>query len=168
MQALSPSFSWFRFQKLPTEIASHFTNAGFDTLETLCTLSSESLDDIEKFNQTRWLPGHKVRLQQTFTDIAGRVRAYRQEREKMLHLARLTTGHCDHPTVITRSNAPHPNHSAASFGPSPLPRFRALPALPNVTSIMAPEMSGMDVGHSGSRPFTYTGAKTGGSNPLMM
>ncbi|CDI87633.1 hypothetical protein, conserved [Eimeria praecox] len=87
---------FFKAQKLPTDVASHFTNAGFDTLETLCTLTAESLDDIEKFNQTRWLPGHKVRLQQTFADIAGRVRAFTEERD---YLIRAASGYCPHPQL---------------------------------------------------------------------
>lgn len=97
---------FFRFYKLPTEVASHFTNAGFDTLETLCSLTSEALDDIMVFNQTTWLPGHRVRLNAIFGDIHNRVRQFRQEREKMMQVARLANGYCDHPTVLTRTNVP--------------------------------------------------------------
>jgi len=137
---------FFRYQKLPTEIASHFTNAGFDTLETLCVLTSESLDDIEKFNQARWLPGHKVRLQQTFSDIAGRVRLFRQEREKMVQLARISGGHCDHPTVMTRTNVPQPRAlPAATVGPNPMPRVRALPAPTHTTLVTSPQMQGLSL-----------------------
>ncbi|KAL8442044.1 hypothetical protein Emag_006709 [Eimeria magna] len=92
---------FFKAQKLPTDIASHFTSAGFDTLETLCTLTAESLDDIEKFNQTRWLPGHKVRLQQTFADIAGRVRAFTEERD---YLIRAASGYCSHPQLVSKQS----------------------------------------------------------------
>jgi len=145
---------FFRFQKLPTEIASHFTNAGFDTLETLCVLTSDSLDDIEKFNSARWLPGHKVRLQQTFGDIAGRVRTFRQEREKMVQLARITTGHCNHPTVMTRTNVPQPRAlPAASVGPNPLPRLKALPAVANQHTVTAPHMAGLSMGGMNTHAF---------------
>lgn len=92
---------FFKAQKLPIDIAAHFTSAGFDTLETLCTLTAESLDDIEKFNQTRWLPGHKVRLQQTFADIAGRVRAFTEERD---YLFRAATGYCPHPQLVSKQS----------------------------------------------------------------
>jgi len=142
---------FFRFQKLPCEIAAHFTNAGFDTLETLCTLTAESLDDIERFNQTRWLPGHKVRLQQTFSDIAGRIRAFRQEREKLMHIARVTSGHCDHPTIMTRTNIPGNTIPAISCGPNPLPRVRALPPLMSGTTISAPPYQGIPMATTQSR-----------------
>jgi len=134
---------FFRFQKLPSEIAVHFTNAGFDTLETLCTLTAESLDDIERFHQTRWLPGHKVRLQQTFSDIAGRVRAFRQEREKQMHIARVTSGHCDHPMIVTRTNLPGNSVPALTCGPNPLPRVRALPPPMTNTTMTAPPFQGI-------------------------
>eukprot|EP01068_Selenidium_serpulae_P005348 Selendium_serpulae@DN3986_c0_g1_i1.p1 len=134
---------FFRFQKLPAEMATHFINAGFDTLETLCTLTSESLDDIERFNNTRWLPGHKVRLQQSFSDIAGRVRAYRQEREKLMQMARVTTGHCDHPAIVTRTNLPGNRVPMITSGPNPMPRIRPLPP---------------PVSHATVTPAPYTGA----------
>lgn len=79
---------FFKTQKLPVEISAHFINAGFDTLETLCTLSTNSLDDVEKFNSIRWLPGHKVRLQQTFNDISNRVRMFKEERETLIKTLR--------------------------------------------------------------------------------
>ncbi|SBT74099.1 stripes inner membrane complex protein, putative [Plasmodium ovale] len=75
---------FFKNQKLPVEISVHFINAGFDTVDTLCTLSTNSLDDVEKFNSTRWLPGHKVRLQQTFNDITNRVRSFKEERDVLI------------------------------------------------------------------------------------
>lgn len=75
---------FFKSQKLPLEVSAHFINAGFDTLETLCTLSTNSLDDVEKFNSVRWLPGHKVRLQQTFNDITNKVRLFKEERENII------------------------------------------------------------------------------------
>ncbi|CDU18804.1 hypothetical protein YYC_05232 [Plasmodium yoelii 17X] len=75
---------FFKYQKLPVDISVHFINAGFDTIETLCTLSTNSLDDVEKFNNTRWLPGHKVRLQQTFNDITTRVKNFKEERDSLI------------------------------------------------------------------------------------
>ncbi|GAW81452.1 stripes inner membrane complex protein [Plasmodium gonderi] len=75
---------FFKQQKIPVEISVHFVNAGFDTIETLCTLSTNALDDVEKFNNTRWLPGHKVRLQQTFNDITNRVRIFKEQRDALI------------------------------------------------------------------------------------
>jgi len=71
--------NFFKAHKISTAVAAHFTNAGYDTLDTLTTLNKESLVDIEAFNNVKWLPGHKVRLQQIFGEIAARVRAYRQQ-----------------------------------------------------------------------------------------
>ncbi|KAI4839717.1 stripes inner membrane complex protein [Plasmodium brasilianum] len=75
---------FFKHQKLPVEISVHFISAGFDTVETLCTLSTNSLDDVEKFNNIRWLPGHKIRLQQTFNDITNRVRNFKEQRDTLV------------------------------------------------------------------------------------
>eukprot|EP00933_Yihiella_yeosuensis_P045354 TRINITY_DN4072_c3_g1_i1.p1 TRINITY_DN4072_c3_g1~~TRINITY_DN4072_c3_g1_i1.p1 ORF type:complete len:312 (-),score=30.90 TRINITY_DN4072_c3_g1_i1:158-1051(-) len=71
--------NFFKAHKISTAVAAHFTNAGFDTLDTLTTLSPDSLVDVEAFNNVKWLPGHKVRLQQIFGEISARVRAYRQQ-----------------------------------------------------------------------------------------
>mmetsp|Transcript_74106 Transcript_74106/g.167913 ORF Transcript_74106/g.167913 Transcript_74106/m.167913 type:complete len:285 (-) Transcript_74106:113-967(-) len=71
--------NFFKAHKISTAVAAHFTNAGYDTLDTLTTLSPESLLDVEAFNNVKWLPGHKVRLQQIFGEISARVRAYRQQ-----------------------------------------------------------------------------------------
>ncbi|CAD7931137.1 unnamed protein product [Amoebophrya sp. A25] len=69
---------FFKHHKISTQISAHFTNAGYDTLETLATLTTDTLVDIESFNSVKWLPGHKVRLQQVFSDIGERVREFRQ------------------------------------------------------------------------------------------
>jgi len=70
--------NFFKVHKISTAVAAHFTNAGYDTLDTLTTLSPDALLDVEAFNNVKWLPGHKVRLQQIFSEISARVRAYRQ------------------------------------------------------------------------------------------
>merc|ERR1719401_699840 len=74
--------NFFKAHKISTAVAAHFTNAGYDTLDTLTTLTPDSLVDIEAFNNVKWLPGHKVRLQQIFGEISARVRAYRQQYEQ--------------------------------------------------------------------------------------
>lgn len=71
--------NFFKSNKISTQVAAHFTNAGYDTLETLTTLNPDSLADIEAFNNVKWLPGHKVRLQQIFTDISAKVRSHQQQ-----------------------------------------------------------------------------------------
>jgi len=162
---------FFRFQKLPTEVASHFTNAGFDTLETLCTLTGDALDDIERFNSVRWLPGHKVRLQQTFSDIVGRVRAFRQDREKLLHIARLATGHCDHPTVLTRTNVPRV--PALTCGPNPIPPIRSVHQEQQPVMLNPPALTGVaftSAGGMNTIPMGYetTGQTASVSRPLLV
>lgn len=52
---------FFKHHKISTQISAHFTNAGYDTLETVATLTTDTLVDIESFNSVKWLPGHKVR-----------------------------------------------------------------------------------------------------------
>jgi len=74
--------NFFKAHNISTAVAGHFTNAGYDTLETLMTLSPECLVDIEAFNNVKWLPGHKVRLQQIFQEITARVRVYRTQQQK--------------------------------------------------------------------------------------
>jgi len=71
--------NFFKAHKISTAVAAHFTNAGYDTLDTLTTLSPDSLHDVEAFNNVKWLPGHKVRLQQIFGEISARIRAYKQQ-----------------------------------------------------------------------------------------
>ncbi|KAF4662767.1 hypothetical protein FOL47_006060 [Perkinsus chesapeaki] len=71
--------NFFRSNKISAQIAAHFINAGYDTVETLETLTPESLQDIEAFNDAKWLPGHKVRLIQLFTDIHDRVQQYKND-----------------------------------------------------------------------------------------
>ncbi|GFE53956.1 hypothetical protein BaOVIS_013600 [Babesia ovis] len=60
-------------------IAQHFINAGFDSLDSLTHLTTDVLDEIQAYNNTTWLPGHKVRVYQIFKDITKVVKAYKDE-----------------------------------------------------------------------------------------
>ncbi|KAF4736776.1 hypothetical protein FOZ63_018324, partial [Perkinsus olseni] len=71
--------NFFRVNKMSAQIAAHFINAGYDTVETLESLTPGDLQDIETFNDAKWLPGHKVRLVQLFSDIQDRVRQYKSD-----------------------------------------------------------------------------------------
>ncbi|KAF4724669.1 diacylglycerol O-acyltransferase 1 [Perkinsus olseni] len=71
--------NFFRVNKMSAQIAAHFINAGYDTVETLESLTPDDLQDIEAFNDAKWLPGHKVRLVQLFSDIQDRVRQYKSD-----------------------------------------------------------------------------------------
>ncbi|CRG96622.1 conserved Plasmodium protein, unknown function [Plasmodium gallinaceum] len=72
---------FFKSQKLTTEIAKHFINVGFDSMESLLYLNVHVLDDIEEFNQVHWLPGHKIRLQQMFSNIDENIKMFYKEYE---------------------------------------------------------------------------------------
>ncbi|EUD67899.1 hypothetical protein C922_01511 [Plasmodium inui San Antonio 1] len=73
---------FFKSQKLTTEIAKHFINVGFDSMESLLYLNAHVLDDIEKFNNVNWLPGHKIRLQQMFSNIQENIKTFYAEYDK--------------------------------------------------------------------------------------
>lgn len=73
---------FFKSQKLTSEIAKHFINVGFDSMESLLYLNAHILDDIEQFNQAHWLPGHKIRLQQMFSNIDDNVKQFYKEYER--------------------------------------------------------------------------------------
>ncbi|SBS84826.1 conserved Plasmodium protein, unknown function [Plasmodium ovale curtisi] len=73
---------FFKSQKLTTEIARHFINVGFDSMESLLYVNPHILDDVEKFNKVNWLPGHKIRLQQMFSDIEENIKKFYEECEK--------------------------------------------------------------------------------------
>ncbi|VWU51030.1 stripes inner membrane complex protein, putative [Hepatocystis sp. ex Piliocolobus tephrosceles] len=100
---------FFKYQKIPVEIATHFINAGFDTIDTLCTLSTNSLDDVEKFNSTKWLPGHKVRLQQTFNDVTNRVKDFKEKKEassKSSNVRYINTPNMHNPILLPKVSTP--------------------------------------------------------------
>ncbi|SBS94421.1 conserved Plasmodium protein, unknown function, partial [Plasmodium malariae] len=67
---------FFKSQKLTTEIAKHFIN-----MESIVHLNAHILDDVEKFNKVKWLPGHKIRLQQMFSNIEENVKRFFAEYE---------------------------------------------------------------------------------------
>merc|ERR1719210_822939 len=104
---------FFKAHKISTAVASHFTNAGYDTLDTLTTLTPESLLDIEAFNNVKWLPGHKVRLQQIFQEISARVRVYRDQRQKE--------------RANGATTLPHTSTYTAAAMPSPAVTYRTPP-----------------------------------------
>lgn len=103
--------NFFKAHKISTAVAAHFTNAGYDTLDTLTTLTPDSLVDVEAFNNVKWLPGHKVRLQQIFGEISARVRAYRQqfgEQQSHNHHHRRHGHHGHHSPPRHRDDSPSP------------------------------------------------------------
>merc|ERR1719203_888709 len=113
--------NFFKSHKISTAVAAHFTNAGYDTLDTLTTLSPDSLVDVECFNNVKWLPGHKVRLQQIFGEISARVRAYRQQYGNQAGRGYQRTSS----PVIHRPSSPHQAHQAHQWSPQVTPALTA-------------------------------------------
>lgn len=140
--------NFFKAHKVSTAVAAHFTNAGYDTLDTLTTLSPDALVDVEAFNNVKWLPGHKVRLQQIFGEISARVRAYRQQQREALVAqqhpkgtpgVRHHGGHHPHPH-------PHPHRQAlhdSPRSPSPSPVGRIHAAYPGGYAAHRPVVQGL-------------------------
>jgi hypothetical protein len=117
--------NFFKAHKISTAVAAHFTNAGYDTIDTLTTISPDSLVDIEAFNNVKWLPGHKVRLQQIFREIEARVRAYKQQTGTAQQQQHRRAGsphmqlhrHSYEPSYVHHlANAPTVTHSPALAG----------------------------------------------------
>ncbi|GIX65527.1 stripes inner membrane complex protein, putative [Babesia caballi] len=74
-------------------IAQHFINAGFDSLDALACLTTDVLDEIQAYNNTKWLPGHKVRVHQIFEDIKRLVKEYKDELKAQRTLTHYSDGH---------------------------------------------------------------------------
>lgn len=135
---------FFKSHKISTAVAAHFTNAGYDTLDTLTTLSPDNLVDVEAFNNVKWLPGHKVRLQQIFSEISARVRAYKQQ-----VASQPGHGHTSVHHVGSYTGTP-----AASFTgvPAMMPGLSPLPAVASVAmpSVAMPTAAPVVMGAPGS------------------
>jgi hypothetical protein len=104
--------NFFKSHKISTAVAAHFTNAGYDTLDTLTTLSPDQLVDVEAFNNVKWLPGHKVRLQQIFSEIPARIRAYRQAHPN--ETAQVIGGRASSPRAMARASSPRSQYRGTS------------------------------------------------------
>eukprot|EP00931_Biecheleriopsis_adriatica_P068605 TRINITY_DN42536_c0_g1_i1.p1 TRINITY_DN42536_c0_g1~~TRINITY_DN42536_c0_g1_i1.p1 ORF type:complete len:338 (-),score=66.13 TRINITY_DN42536_c0_g1_i1:103-1116(-) len=126
--------NFFKAHKISTAVAAHFTNAGYDTLDTLTTLSPDALVDVEAFNNVKWLPGHKVRLQQIFGEISARVRAYRQQYGEGAHHPRKHHSHHHH----------HSHHRVErKMSESPPPHHRVAHAAHHTAHVSSPQASYM-------------------------
>jgi len=132
--------NFFKAHKISTAVAAHFTNAGYDTLDTLTTLNKETLVDVEAFNNVKWLPGHKVRLQQIFGEISARVRAYRQQYGNSGQKARPSAHHViDHHATSSYASPAHTYPTTASYAPAMAVGGYQAPQLMNSGSHLAPQ-----------------------------
>jgi hypothetical protein len=135
--------NFFKSHKISTAVAAHFTNAGYDTLDTLTTLSPDNLVDVEAFNNVKWLPGHKVRLQQIFSEIAARVRAYRQANPNQ---TKQVVGRPQSPVTVSRVGVPTSNVPAIG-GPREYVVGVSQPVRVGPQAPMA--IAGVDTNHDG-------------------
>lgn len=60
---------FFKQLKINVEILNHFFNCGYDSMETLLTITPLDLVAIQKHNNVTWLPGHAYRLRMVFSKI---------------------------------------------------------------------------------------------------
>ncbi|GAB69293.1 hypothetical protein PCYB_147210 [Plasmodium cynomolgi strain B] len=60
---------FFRQLKINSEIINHFFNYGYDSFETILSITPQELTNIQEFNKVTWLPGHTFRLKMIFSQI---------------------------------------------------------------------------------------------------
>ncbi|GAW83840.1 hypothetical protein, conserved [Plasmodium gonderi] len=60
---------FFRQLKINSEIINHFFNYGYDSFETILSITPEDLIKIQKFNNVTWVPGHAFKLKIIFSQI---------------------------------------------------------------------------------------------------
>lgn len=60
---------FFRQLKINSEIIDHFFNYGYDSFETILSMTPHELTKIQEFNKVTWLPGHTFRLKMIFSQI---------------------------------------------------------------------------------------------------
>jgi len=160
--------NFFKSHKISTAVSAHFTNAGYDTLDTLTTLSPDQLVDVEAFNNVKWLPGHKVRLQQIFSEIPARIRAYRQAHPNQTAQVVGHVGMPGHPVAPSSILAAHalPTTVSPSGHPSGVPGApreyvvgASAPVRVGPQALGAPPMAsvGVDVNHDGRANYVVTG-----------
>ncbi|EDO07107.1 uncharacterized protein BBOV_IV007510 [Babesia bovis T2Bo] len=102
--------NFFKKHNSTSAIAQDFINAGFDSLDSLTYLTPDVLDEIQAYNNTTWLPGHKVRVYQIFKDINKLAKAYKDE----LKAARLAWQYADS-TIYSHGDGLYCNPTA--YGP---------------------------------------------------
>lgn len=156
--------NFFKTHKISTAVAAHFTNAGFDTLDTLTTLNPDALVDVEAFNNVKWLPGHKVRLQQIFSEISARIRAYKQQHmigAPTYSAPTYTVAHDSVPMTAHHASYSYPAQSVSVpqsiVQPSPQQQYQLrAPSLGTPQGLSAPQ--GVPLGYPAAqqqRPPTY-------------
>jgi hypothetical protein len=78
---------FFRVNLIGIDIAKDFCNAGYDTVESLETINSETLKEIESHQKASWRLGHKVRLQQIFSEAPKLVSDFKSDLQRRARLS---------------------------------------------------------------------------------
>ncbi|SOV79549.1 conserved Plasmodium protein, unknown function [Plasmodium sp. gorilla clade G3] len=72
---------FFRQLKINSEIIYHFFNCGYDSFETLLSITPHDLINIQNFNNVTWIPGHSFRLKMIFSNIKDYFKIFIQQND---------------------------------------------------------------------------------------
>ncbi|ANQ11188.1 Uncharacterized protein PCOAH_00051950 [Plasmodium coatneyi] len=72
---------FFRQLKINSEIINHFFNYGYDSFETILSITPQDLKNIQEFNKVTWLPGHTFRLKMIFSQIEKYFKLFIQQND---------------------------------------------------------------------------------------
>ncbi|SOV24011.1 conserved Plasmodium protein, unknown function [Plasmodium sp. DRC-Itaito] len=72
---------FFRQLKINSEIIYHFFNSGYDSFETLLSITPHDLIKIQNFNNVIWIPGHSFRLKMIFSNIKNYFKIFIQQND---------------------------------------------------------------------------------------
>ncbi|SPJ11663.1 conserved Plasmodium protein, unknown function [Plasmodium sp. DRC-Itaito] len=72
---------FFRQIKISSEIIYHFFNCGYDSFETLLSITPHDLINIQNFNNVTWIPGHSFRLKMIFSNIKDYFKIFIQQND---------------------------------------------------------------------------------------
>eukprot|EP01068_Selenidium_serpulae_P010970 Selendium_serpulae@DN5575_c0_g2_i1.p1 len=68
---------FFKYHKLPVEMAIDFIDAGVDSLDSFAQSKPCTTNYVEGFVKTKWLPGHRVRIEQVIARAKDNVGEFR-------------------------------------------------------------------------------------------
>ncbi|CRG97103.1 conserved Plasmodium protein, unknown function [Plasmodium gallinaceum] len=72
---------FFKQLKINSEIINHFFNYGYDSFETILSITPQDLIKIQKFNNVTWIPGHAFRIKIIFSKINDYFKCFYEKNE---------------------------------------------------------------------------------------
>ncbi|CRH02893.1 conserved Plasmodium protein, unknown function [Plasmodium relictum] len=72
---------FFKQLKINSEIINHFFNYGYDSFETILSITGQDLIKIQKFNNVTWIPGHAFRIKIVFSRINDYFKCFFEKNE---------------------------------------------------------------------------------------